>query len=550
MPVLLLLLAQQLLLNRLQEPPRIIFDETYYVNDALSFLQTGGVEDSFAVHPPVGKWMIAGSIWIVGDNAAGWRIAGAVTGIAMVMLTYFLSLRLLRSRWQAGIAAVLLLFDGLFLVQARTSMLDIFLAFFVLLGAFFIVRDLQDLDHRGHTAGGLAGRGLRDRWLAGAAFGLAAGTKWSGLLGLAVALILVVGFEIIAHRRTRKGIGFGRLLWVVVGPLLLLPATVYLVSYIPWMVSYEYTTEGHEDCPGAAEGTAPCDASVGDRLHGLWREHGDILRFHRNLESTHSYRAEPYTWPVLGRPVAYFYETCKDDRPVDDGPCEVPPGTAAEILALGNPIFWWSFLALLPLVSASMGRRDPSSWVLGGFYGGLFLPWMVVARPAFLFYMVPAIPFMAVTVAHALGRLRQRPTDPLPWLAGGGAGLTAALSAKLAGASVVGIGIAFAIGWVMAPILVAAAWDRRRRGPDPDEAVEVDPETGDVAVVVPAERTLRPWWPTRLEPTGASALPAKIVTAILLVAVLAAFVWFLPIWTGVPMDPSDLRARWWLSSWI
>lgn len=541
----LVLVAGVLLLNRLEQPPRIIFDETYYVNDARSFLVTGGVEDSFAVHPPVGKWMIASTIWLVGDQSMGWRLAGALSGMGMVLVCYLLALRLFRARWQAALAAVLLTLDGLFLVQARTSMLDIFLALFVLLGAWLLVRDLQDLDATSLSEGALAGRGLRDRWLAGGAFGLAIATKWSGLLALAAALVLVVGFEVLAHRRTRPpGKGVVRLLWVVVGPLLLLPTATYLVTYIPWLVNYQYTTEGNEDCPGAADGTATCEASVGDRLHGLWREHGDILRFHQNLESTHSYRSDPISWPVLARPVAYYYETCREDRPVEDGPCEIPVGTASEVLGLGNPALWWGFLLVLPLLTASMGRRNPSAWVLGGFYGGLYLPWLVVARPAFLFYMAPVVPFMALGMAHAMGRIREAPRDWLPWVAGLGAGVVAAFGARIAGSPRLTIAVAFALGWTLAPMFAAAVWERMRAEP-----LLVDEETGDVEVADEAPPRLLPWWPLGEVP-AASRVPAMVVTGLVVVLVVGVFLWFLPIWTGVPMDPDVLRGRWWFESWI
>jgi dolichyl-phosphate-mannose-protein mannosyltransferase len=574
-PTLLVIFAGVLLLNRLSAPPRIIFDETYYVNDARSFLATGGVEDSFAVHPPVGKWLIAVSIKLAGDTARGWRLAGALAGMGMVLLTYLLSLRLLRWRWQAAVAAFLLTVDGLFLVQARTSMLDIFLAMFVLLGAWLLVRDLQDLDRRSGetTLAKLRTRGLGNRWLAGVAFGLAIATKWSGLLALAATIILVVAFEILAHRRTAaRGIGARRLAWVVVGPLLLAPLATYVVSYGPWLGAYEFTTEGNEDCPDAAEDPSiSCDVGVGGRLQGLWREHGDIYRFHRDLESTHSYRSEPYTWPVLGRPIAYYYETCKQAPAPDADPCEVPLGTAAEVLAIGNPALWWSFLLFAPLLTGAMGRRDPSAWVLGGFYGALFLPWLVVARPAFLFYMVPAIAFMAITVALALGRLREQPWDYVPWLAGAGAGLTAAVSARIAGAEAVPSAIAFAIGWVFAPLVVTLAMERirivgvRRASPaqpetDATEETAHEPDAASPMVLADSrslldprfagEPSVRGWWTKDSLRPSAPWIPAAVLTVVLLAAATQLFLYFLPIWTGVPMDAEVLRGRWWFSSWI
>ncbi len=532
-PLALCVFAGTLLFARLGEPPRIIFDETYYVNDARSFLETGGVEESFAVHPPVGKWMIATSIRLLGDDPFGWRASGAVAGIAIVLLTWLLAQRLLRHRWQAVLAVFLLITDGLFLVQSRTAMLDIHLALFVLLGAYLLTRDLQDLDARARTAGGQIGRSLRWRWLAGVAFGLAAATKWSGLLAIGAGLVLVVGYELLARRRLLGSMRRhpARLAWAVVAPLLLVPIGTYVVTYVPWLAAYEHTTEGQDDCREATDAGEPCTYPLGARVRGLVREHVDIARFHRDLESTHAYRAEPWTWPVMGRPIAYYYESCPDEPTREElGECEVEPGQSAEVLALGNPALWWGFLALLPLLTAAMGRRHGPTWVLAGFYGGLVVPWLLVARPAFFFYMAPSVPFMALGVGAAMGRLRERPRDGVPWLAGATAGLVAAVSARVAGAAAAPAAMAFAFGWVFAPMGVAAALERRRlkravpdHGGKPVEEPEVSPP---------------------------SALPAVVTSVVLALLALGLLVWFLPVWFGIPIDADALRARWWFDTWI
>ncbi len=59
------------------------FDEVYYATEAQEVLRYG-YEDNrdymFIVHPPLGKWLIALSSAIWGNNSLGWRIAPAVAG--------------------------------------------------------------------------------------------------------------------------------------------------------------------------------------------------------------------------------------------------------------------------------------------------------------------------------------------------------------------------------------------------------------------------------------------------------------------------------------
>jgi dolichyl-phosphate-mannose-protein mannosyltransferase len=66
------------------------------------------------VHPPLGKWIIAFlGVGPIGQRPIGWRLPSAVFGIAGVGLLYVLALRLWRSVWWAGFAALLLALDGL-----------------------------------------------------------------------------------------------------------------------------------------------------------------------------------------------------------------------------------------------------------------------------------------------------------------------------------------------------------------------------------------------------------------------------------------------------
>ena len=150
---------------RLEAPPKLVFDETYYVKDAYSYLVSGyergwpdkandafnagnpGVlldSPEYVVHPPVGKWMIAAGMELFGpENPFGWRFAAALTGTLSILLLSLIALKLFRSLPLAGAAGLLLAVDGHHLVMSRTSLLDIFLMFWVLaaFGALLLDRD-------------------------------------------------------------------------------------------------------------------------------------------------------------------------------------------------------------------------------------------------------------------------------------------------------------------------------------------------------------------------------------------------------------------------
>jgi dolichyl-phosphate-mannose-protein mannosyltransferase len=95
------------------------------------------------------------------------------------------------------VAGLLLCFDGMQLVLSRLALLDIFLAFFVLLAVHCLVADRDWMRLRGWSRPARPGRvgpvPLFRPWLlaAGVSFGLACGTKWTRVYPLAAFGVLV-----------------------------------------------------------------------------------------------------------------------------------------------------------------------------------------------------------------------------------------------------------------------------------------------------------------------------------------------------------------------
>ena len=84
--VLTLLLGLATLVTRLWDlsyPADRVFDEAYYPPEALEILELGYEYNrgyTFIVHPPLGKWLIAGGFGLFGYDSFGWRLPCAVAG--------------------------------------------------------------------------------------------------------------------------------------------------------------------------------------------------------------------------------------------------------------------------------------------------------------------------------------------------------------------------------------------------------------------------------------------------------------------------------------
>ncbi len=449
-PALTSLIGGLLRFVRLDNPHSLVFDETYYVKDAYSYLVSGyerrwpdKANDSFnagnpailldspeyVVHPPVGKWMIAAGMWLFGsDSSFGWRFGAALTGTVSVLLLTLIALKLFRSLPLAGAAGLLLAVDGHHLVMSRTSLLDIFLMFWVLAAFGALLLDRDDGRRRlaarlgrfaaASTTGQpsarqlLAGPWLGIRWwrlAAGVCLGLAVGTKWSGLFFLAGFGILTVLWDLNARRVAgiRGWISGGIIKDGLPAFASMVPvaAVVYTATWTGWFRSRDaYFRQWAQDNPSETWGWLP------DSIRSLAHYHLEAYKFHQGLGSEHPYEASAWSWLVMGRPTSFYYQ-----QPGPETLECAAARCASAILSVGNPLIWWSAaIALVVLLFWWAGRRD---WRAGAILAGVgagYLPWFLYPeRTMFFFYAVSFEPFLVLALVYCLGLVLGRQDDPL-----------------------------------------------------------------------------------------------------------------------------------------
>jgi dolichyl-phosphate-mannose--protein O-mannosyl transferase len=337
-------------------PTEEYFDEVYHAKTALQYLN--GQDPTEWAHPPTAKLVIAMGVALFGYEPWAWRLAPAVAGILLAPVFLLLARRVLATERAALFATLLLLLDGVYLVQSRVAMTNIFAVLFQLLSALLLLRAV-----------------LRDRLtlgamsLAGLALGLALSTRWTslwawGFLGL---VFLAVGGRRAFQPRE---LALGALAFVV------LPAAVYLVSYVPWM----------------RQGNCAGGELLGGCVQAVVRKQRDIWNYHANLTATHTYFSPWWTWPWLYRPTWYFWFSGE--------------GFVRGIVALGNPAIWWASVpvSLWALVTG-VRWRDPRRVFCGAGFFLLYLPWGLSPRTLnFSHYLFEAIPYACLSLGTLLDR--------------------------------------------------------------------------------------------------------------------------------------------------
>jgi len=418
---------------QLGRPHQLVFDETYYVKQAYSLLLHGvelrndseiatpdelftqgtpdvfGTTGDFVVHPPVGKWMIAVGEWLFGiDSSFGWRFSAAVVGTLSILLIGRIARRMFRSTLLGVTASILLAVDGEHFVESRTSLLDIFLMWWVLV-AFALL--LIDRDHareklaRAVLEHGVDGFGPRIgfrgwRLAAGVSLGLACGVKWSGIYVLAVFGLMTVLWDAGARRAIGVRPWFAAAVWRdgIGAFLVMVPIAVltYLATWVGWFRS----DAGWDRQWGAEHPSQGLGGIVPDALRSLWHYHQQAYTFHVGLDSPHPYSANPWSWLVQGRPTSFFYEAKSSGV---EG-CTVDNCSKA-ITSLGTPVLWWAgLIALAVLLFCWAFRRDWRAGAILAGYAGAYLPWFQYQhRTIFTFYAVVFAPFVVLAVVYLLG---------------------------------------------------------------------------------------------------------------------------------------------------
>jgi dolichyl-phosphate-mannose--protein O-mannosyl transferase len=331
----------------LSYPTEEYFDEVYHAKTALQYLH--GQDPTEWVHPPTAKLLIASGVALFGYQPWAWRLAPALAGILLAPVFLLLARRVLATERAALLATLLLLLDGVYLVQSRIAMTNVFAVLFQLLSALLLLEAVLEERLR-----------FRTMSLAGLALGLALSTRWTslwawGFLGL---VFLAV--------RGRRAFSGRELALALVG-FAALPAAVYLLSYVPWM------RQGH---------------SVGDVV----RMQREIWGYHANLTASHTYFSPWWTWPALYRPAWYFWFSGE--------------GFVRGIVALGNPAIWWAAVPVsLWALASGIRWRDARRVFCGAGFFLLYLPWGLSPRTLnFSHYLFESIPYACLSLGVLLDR--------------------------------------------------------------------------------------------------------------------------------------------------
>jgi dolichyl-phosphate-mannose-protein mannosyltransferase len=332
-------------------PPRLIWDEIFFPVYARNYLN--GVP-FFDLHPPLGKFIIAAGIALVGDTPVGWRIMPSLFGCAMVPLAAALGWYYFKERAGALLLGTFIACETMLIVYSRTGLMDGILVFFVLatfLAAVLVKQRQQVL------------------WPM-VLLGLTVAVKWA-----AFPLAVPVGYVL-----WRKGF-LKPFLWTLWVPVLVYLSVVFV---------------------GQVANPTGASSAFNDN-----NPFTNVFRWHRQAlvnvsKAVPNEQASPWwSWPLMIRPILLFYQN-------------YGAGNVATVFAIGNPLVWWSSTcAMLAGIVELWWRRavrgtpiaeHPLMPIALG-YVCLMLPWLPGTRIPFVYNYLPMYPFAILALVYWLCRL-------------------------------------------------------------------------------------------------------------------------------------------------
>ena len=411
--------------NGVLSPPNgQVFDEIYFPVDA--YYDFKGMElchpttvdchtpsgthlNYFDPEPPLAKLFIGAGMWMdgwyrahfeglsgdyidLGFNTFGWRIAACIFGTLCIPMMYLFARRLWPNRIFAIAAATLACFDGMFFIQSRIGMIDIFPIFFILLAYFLYLVHVQSRTARSSLVSLVA---------LGIVLGIGIASKWIVLAAMASIVFLLIVRAI--RRQVDIHIGpSGNPIWswgrgegpvipaglnwpvylaVAAVALVAIPVFIYVESWYPFFARGQF-----------------------HNLADLIDYQKQSYIYHATLTATHPYGSPWWSWPLLSRPVLYYAEYTN---------LGIDHWTGQQLIArmadLGNPWIWWTSLpCVISLPYFIVRHRSfPATLILLGFITQ-YLPWSHISRVLFMYHMFGGLIFMILALAFVLAQIAER----------------------------------------------------------------------------------------------------------------------------------------------
>lgn len=328
----------------------LLADEIEAAFTAVNFMEDGQIGPTMAYHPKLRDIILYGIVKMFGASPLSLRSVSLAAGILSIPLAGAILYKLSGDRKAALLASFFLAVEQVHITFSRQGIQETWTTFFFLAGVLLFLL---------HRSGG--------KWwilpLSGLMFGLGAASKFHALFPLLVCLVAAL---VRAWREKAPAEAL-----FAISSLVVVPATVYLLTFIPWF--------------GRGYGILDWIAMQKSLLEHLATHSGNYMDQKFDTEA----------WQWFLRPMGYASFV-------------MHKGIPHITVAWSNPLVWMPVLpATLFLAVRSMSGKTPDGertgdWFILGLFVVSYLPLAFSPRPIWLLSSLATLPFALMVLARAL----------------------------------------------------------------------------------------------------------------------------------------------------
>lgn len=321
------------------------FDEIYFGRTAYEYVYN--LKTYEWTHPPLGKIIQAVPIYITHNMSPfNYRLMGNISGILLVGVMYFFGSFICKNRKYGILSSLLMALDTFHFAHTRMGTVDSHLVLFITLSIFFMIIFSQNKKYKFLILSGLF-------------FALSICIKWTGLYaGIALAIIyfyFLFKNKLFNIKHIILGFSF----------FIFLPILLYLSSFYFFSNNFYIT----------------------NNFSNIIKENIKMFLYHSNLDATHYFSSEWYTWPISYKPVWYHYV-------VNDNIVE-------SISGVGNIVIWISgIISVLYCFIKFLFYKDKNCFFLLISIFSMWLPYVFIDRIMFLYHYFPVLPFLFLAICY------------------------------------------------------------------------------------------------------------------------------------------------------
>ena len=375
------------------------FDEVYFPRTVYEIMNNRSIYEY--THPPLGKLIMSIPVYFLGLSPFSYRFMGNVSGILMILVIYEIAVAMFKKEKYGLFAAIIMALDGMHFGQTRIGTCDGYLVLFCLCSFLFFLKYLHMDKEKNFKAK------IISLLIAGTFWGLAISVKWTAFFfGAGLGVLWLFEFLFKADWKRKGKFSPAIVLYSILG-FVIIPATIYVLSYIPIINNPNSTLTYYTSQKEVKAGEVSKEYTV--KIHdvesfftyqrAMYIYHSELqMRKEATGDEIHPFSSKWYTWPYIGRPL-WFYV----GRFYDDADHLVKYGTIA---CMGNPAIWWLGMGttIITLIY-SLIKRNKEGMILMVMIAATWLTYAFIDREMFIYHYFITLPFVMLTIVFALSRL-------------------------------------------------------------------------------------------------------------------------------------------------